>query len=68
MSGYADVGGADVAIALGKWLADGESDTTVAGTFMHEFGHNLGLTHGGYFFDAPNVPTFEPNCKPNTRA
>ena len=66
VSGYADVGGADVAIALGKWLADGESDTTVAGTFMHEFGHNLGLTHGGYYFDgSSSAPTFEANCKPN---
>jgi hypothetical protein len=38
-----------------------------AGTFMHELGHSLALTHGGYFFDTPGsyVATVEPNCKPN---
>jgi len=34
---------------------------------MHELGHSLGLTHGGFYYDTPGsyVPTVEPNCKPN---
>ncbi|HEY6904577.1 MAG TPA: hypothetical protein VI216_09730 [Candidatus Acidoferrales bacterium] len=38
-----------------------------AGTFMHELGHSLGLTHGGFYYDTAGsyIPTIEPNCKPN---
>lgn len=33
------------AVTLGGWGA--VNDLTIAGTFMHELGHSLGLTHGG---------------------
>jgi hypothetical protein len=36
---------------------------------MHETGHSIGLTHGGFYYDnqlaGSYVPTIEPNCKPN---
>lgn len=53
-SGIAELPGNDVIISLGEW---GLSTNTTAnknrlinyqaGTLMHEFGHNLGLYHGG---------------------
>jgi hypothetical protein len=66
-SGVSDVGGADSLITLGLWGPDGKTTQVQAGTFMHELGHSLALTHGGYFFDTPGsyVATVEPNCKPN---
>ena len=66
-SGVSDIGGADSLISLGLWGAPGQTDQVEAGTFMHELGHSLGLTHGGFYYDAPGsyVPTVEPNCKPN---
>jgi len=33
-----------------------------AGTIMHEMGHPLFLTHGGFYAD---IPAFGQNCKPN---
>lgn len=30
-----------------KWIAEKHGDLGVAGTFMHELGHSLGLDHGG---------------------
>lgn len=36
----------------------------LAGTFMHEFGHTLGLTHGGGFGQL-NASARLQNCKPN---
>jgi hypothetical protein len=68
-SGMSDIGGSDSVITLGGWggLA---TYNAFAGTTMHEFGHTLGLTHGGYSY--PNyaykqnyVPVSDPNCKPN---
>jgi hypothetical protein len=68
-SGMSDIGGSDSIITLGGWgsLA---TFNAFAGTTMHEFGHTLGLTHGGYSY--PNyafktnyVPVSDPNCKPN---
>jgi hypothetical protein len=65
-SGYSDIGGADSAITLGGWGADGQTWQVQGGTFMHELGHTLTLTHGGLYFDpVSNVATLEPNCKPN---
>jgi X-X-X-Leu-X-X-Gly heptad repeat protein len=66
-SGVSDVGGADSLITLGLWKAAGQTDPVQAGTFMHELGHSLGLTHGGLYYDTLGsyVPTLEPNCKPN---
>ena len=67
-SGFSDIGGGDSLITLGQWGADGKTPATIAGTFMHELGHSLTLTHGGVY------PTSEtaalplvvgPNCKPN---
>jgi hypothetical protein len=58
--GYSEINGNDAIVSLGSFINDGEAFlTTVApggapqgqfiigGTFMHEFGHNLGLRHGG---------------------
>ncbi|HEX3082405.1 MAG TPA: hypothetical protein VHQ86_04060, partial [Candidatus Saccharimonadia bacterium] len=81
MSGFSDVGGQNSVISLGYggWgppnnpASDGNRWQTKAGTFMHELGHTLGLTHGGTFYNnlpnKPNdyTPTFEPNCKPNVQ-
>ena len=66
-SGVSDIGGGDSVISLGLWKAAGQTDPVQAGTFMHELGHSLGLTHGGLYYDTPGsyVATLEPNCKPN---
>ncbi len=66
VSGISDIGGADSMIALGGWGADGQTWQVQAGTMMHELGHSLGLTHGGFYYDNGNyVPTIEANCKSN---
>ena len=80
-SGFSDIGGGDTLVALGLWgdpskpttNPPGLTKTVQAGTFMHELGHTLGLTHGGLFYDKlaagqnpPNyTPTFDANCKSN---
>ncbi|PYT68404.1 MAG: hypothetical protein DMG39_21320 [Acidobacteria bacterium] len=69
-SGFSDIGGADTLVTLGLW---GPKNTARAqeGTFMHELGHTLGLTHGGYYYGnlAANLsdytPTIGENCKSN---
>ncbi len=68
VSGYSDIGGADLAVTFGKWpliVGSVQELFTEAGTLMHEFGHNLGLFHGGRYDDGGGVPTFEVNCKSN---
>lgn len=81
MSGYSDVGGQNSVISLGygNWgppnnpASDGNKWQMKAGTFMHELGHTMALTHGGTFY--PNLgnnppdytPTYEVNCKPNAQ-
>jgi hypothetical protein len=79
MSGFSDVGGQNSVISLGYggWgppnvpTSDGNTWQVKAGTFMHELGHTLGLTHGGAFYNklgsSDYTPTFEPNCKPNVQ-
>jgi X-X-X-Leu-X-X-Gly heptad repeat protein len=66
-SGVSDIGGGDSLITLGLWGTAEQTDPVQAGTFMHELGHSLGLTHGGLYYDTSGsyVPTLEPNCKPN---
>jgi len=86
MSGYSDVGGQNSVISLGygNWgppnnpFADGNKWNIKAGTFMHELGHTMALTHGGAFYNNYNpsanppsidyTPTFETNCKPNVQS
>src|SRR6267154_2723542 len=74
VSGFSDVGGQDSVITLGSWKPQNQTWQAKTGTFMHELGHTLGLTHGGFYFDklpptAPNPPDYTPileaNCKPN---
>jgi hypothetical protein len=85
MSGFSDVAGQNVVVALGNggWgppnnpASDGNKWQNKAGTFMHELGHNMGLTHGGTFYNnykplanPPAIdytPTFEVNCKSNVQ-
>jgi hypothetical protein len=74
-SGVSDVGGANSLITLGLWgnpaspASDGQQPLVIAGTFMHENGHGLGLAHG-----APAAAVAQGqqslasaliNCKPN---
>jgi len=89
MSGYSDLGGQNSVISLGEggWApaqnlnpnpSEGNKWNVKAGTFMHEVGHTLGLTHGGTFLDnykpsanPPSLdytPTYEVNCKPNVQS
>jgi hypothetical protein len=76
-SGWSDLGGGDTAMTLGLWRSDIAADDQVgsaqsqAGTLMHELGHTLGLTHGGFSYpNQSNNPTdftrsYGVNCKPN---
>jgi hypothetical protein len=71
-SGFSDVGGPDSLMTLGLWGTDGQNPLAIANTWMHETGHSLALTHGGFYYDklsanTPNdyTPTIEANCKSN---
>ncbi|MCP4571142.1 MAG: T9SS type A sorting domain-containing protein [bacterium] len=57
-TGRAEVPGDDFIVAAGYTALEAPLDAqrALAGTFMHELGHTLGLKHGGYD---------EINCKPN---
>lgn len=53
-SGVAELNGNDLIVTLGNWGLTNTSSASLnelinfqAGTIMHEFGHNLGLRHGG---------------------
>ena len=37
----------DFVVSLGTWSTSGGTVAQQAGTLMHEFGHNIGLMHGG---------------------
>jgi len=72
-SGWSDLAGGDSIVTLGLWRSDVAADDQVgsvqmqAGTLMHEIGHTLGLTHGGFYFTTPGsfVTTAGLNCKSN---
>jgi len=66
VSGFSDVAGQDSLITVDSWGLDA-TVTAKTGTFMHELGHSLGLTHGGFYYNAlPSyAPTVELNCKLN---
>lgn len=59
-SGLAEVFGDDFIVTLGWWEDQVGSPFDRAGTFAHELGHNLGLTHGGDQ-DEGQVTTYKPN-------
>jgi hypothetical protein len=40
--------GHDFVVSLGTWSTPGGTVLQQAGTLMHEFGHNIGLRHGGH--------------------
>jgi len=73
-SGISDEGGEDSLITMASW-GTRATEKFIAGTIMHETGHSNGLTHGGFFFAAPQAPpnaakgdytpAIENNCKPN---
>ncbi|MEN1678277.1 MAG: hypothetical protein AAGJ46_01695 [Planctomycetota bacterium] len=46
-SGLANTPGDNAIVTLGAFAPAGGTPLEQASTFMHEFGHNLGLTHGG---------------------
>ena len=57
-SGRSEQNGNDGTVSLGHYIGMVGSLDQQAGTFMHEFGHNIGLNHGGGADDVDN-------CKPN---
>ena len=40
-------GASDFIVSMGGWTSNPGTSNQQAGTFMHEFGHNVGLKHGG---------------------
>ncbi|MCH9031534.1 MAG: PKD domain-containing protein [candidate division Zixibacteria bacterium] len=59
-SGLAEIFGDDFIVTLGSFSAQVGTSFDRAGTFAHEFGHNLGLTHAGN--QNENILTqFKPN-------
>ncbi len=58
VSGYSrGIPANDFLVTLGSWSGFGSEDERT-GTFMHELGHNVGLTHGGASGDHEN---YKPN-------
>lgn len=51
-------------VANQEWVRD-TGDLGVAGTFMHELGHTLGLCHGGYDHEGNRTPDINNMYKPN---
>ena len=51
-----DLPASDFIVSLGSWSGSTGTVNQQAGTLMHEFGHNLGLRHGG-----DDHRNFEPN-------
>lgn len=50
------INGRDFIVSLGGWTNQIGTTQEQAGTFMHEFGHNIGLRHGGN-----NHANYKPN-------
>ncbi|WP_205697898.1 OmpL47-type beta-barrel domain-containing protein [Conexibacter sp. SYSU D00693] len=48
-------------VSLGGWTGGVGSEDEQAGTFMHELGHTLGLSHGGADEELPDEDGFKPN-------
>jgi hypothetical protein len=46
-TGYAEIYGSNFIVTLGQWLDQVGEPFDRAGSFAHELGHNLGLTHAG---------------------
>lgn len=64
-SGVAEQLGNDFVVSLGA-SGIGWSNANMAGTIMHELGHNLGLYHGGPDVTVGTVQNdYNVNCKPN---
>lgn len=64
-SGLAEFGGNDFLVSLGGWRTPGGTPEQQAATFMHEFGHTLGLVHGGGQNDPNPAKDHRYNYKPN---
>ena len=64
ISGASDAGdgGGDFLITLGMWDNNTGTDFVQKATFVHEFGHTIGLRHGGEQSTA-TIPSV--NCKPS---
>ena len=64
-SGHAELPGNDFSVSLGHFVSDlgGTPRISIlAGTFMHELGHNFGLHHGGGT-SLPGTPCIAPDCE-----
>jgi hypothetical protein len=56
-TGESERWGNDVSLTLGPLGAPGNTSLAAQlGTFVHEFGHNLGLTHGNLFDNSEDYP------------
>jgi len=53
-SGHSDVGGDDSIVSLGRWTANTGTPNEQAGTYAHEWGHQIFLHHNGLFNDRTN--------------
>ncbi|HTQ85086.1 MAG TPA: hypothetical protein VMI93_02645 [Candidatus Solibacter sp.] len=65
-SGLSEIVGNDMILAFGAQFdgsagRKGPSDLSMAGTFMHELGHNLGLDHGGPYYSVDHQLNYKPN-------
>jgi len=68
-SGYSETPGNDIIISLGNFDNFVGTTDQQSGTLMHEFGHSLGLLHGGAVAPVDSsdelIESRKDNCKPN---